>query len=138
MTQENESVVSLADAHQVRLVMAWLQASLNHARVLWHATTHNHSLQRSLARLMSLKRQAIRALGKELGGCQPVYLVTPHTPSHREGMPALMEQNRLLIRRARQVSKTLQDKRLIHMVSYWIAALQMEVETAALTWRRLR
>lgn len=134
MTQENESVVSLADAHQVRLVMAWLQASLNHARVQWHATTHNHSLQRSLARLMSLKRQAIRALGKELEGCQPVYLVT----SHCEGMPALMEQNRLLIRRARQVSKTLQDKRLIHLVSYWIAALQMEVETAALTWRRLR
>lgn len=131
--------VNSKDEHLIRLMIAWLDKSYMSARFLSHRI-ENSSLYRSLMRVTLLKRQATQDLRQAIDTPFPLFM-NPKPPQDDQDMTLMMNMvvsDKHLIDKGKTIVKNLESNQLAHKVSYWIAALQMEIEATHLTLKRLR
>ncbi len=137
--QARKLCITSRDERLVRLMIAWLDKSYMSARFLSHRI-ENSSLYRSLMRLTLLKSQATRDLRQAIDTPYPLFM-NPKPPQNNEDielMSGLVSNDKKLINKGKILVKNLESDQLAHKVSYWVAALQMEVEATHLTVKRLK
>ncbi len=137
--QARKLCITSRDERLVRLMIAWLDKSYMSARFLSHRI-ENSSLYRSLMRLTLLKSQATRDLRQAIDTPYPLFM-NPKPPQNNEDielMSGLVSNDKKLINKGKVLVKNLESDHLAHKVSYWVAALQMEVEATHLTVKRLK